>query len=448
MTGMMALLAIIRSKFLALLIWALLGAAATGGINVLLPVVYQASAKILIATPYWNDVTAIAEPDYGGGKSLAYGDEFTQQRMASYARLVTSPLVTGPVAERLRLGESGENLAKKLSSHIIADTVVLEVKAQDASPLRAAAIADAAAQQTIEIIKEVERPPYAVASPVQPLLTEPAAVPTRPISPRTVVNITSGAIVGFLLGLTYVAKRESRRLVRFRGDGSMTAELGDVLGVLPAEGQLPLREVTTDAKLLRLEVTQRLIEAEAQSLVLTSPRGTPATGIVAILLAAALAEAGSPTVVVFADFSADHDGSTVGLGELLSARLTLDAVIQSDERSGISWIASGSAPANPTRELTGPKMRNLLIDLSSRYRYVIVAGPAALEAADAVDMASLVGASILVDPVPQTATGEIRESERLLRLAWGTYLGRVVVAGRAFSQHVEMPQLIAGVAPR
>jgi capsular polysaccharide biosynthesis protein/Mrp family chromosome partitioning ATPase len=438
--GIVALLAVVRNKLLVLITSALLGAAAAGGINMLLPVVYEASAKILIVAPYWNDSTALADPNLGGGKTLAYGDEFTQQRMASYARLVTTPLVTGRVTERLRLGESGDDLAKKLSGHIVPDTVVLEVKAQDASPTRAALIADAAAQQTVYVIKEVERPPYGVVSPIQPVLTEPASVPSRPISPRTLLNIVCGAVVGFLLGLTYVTARETRRLARFRGRDALAGELGAVLGVLTAEDQLSLGEAHNDAKFVRLEVADRLIEAGVQSLVMTSPRATPATSRVAALLATALAEAGSPTVVVCADFTAEYDDSAVGLGDLLCTRLALDLAIQSDERRGIDWIPAGSALANPTRELTGPKMRNLLIDLSGRYRHVIVVGPAVLELTDAVDMTSQVGASMLVDLVPQILVEELRESERLLRLARGTYLGRVVVAGRAFSQHVEMPQ--------
>jgi polysaccharide biosynthesis transport protein len=443
MTGVGALLAIMRNKFLALITWTLLGAAVAGGINMMLPVVYEASAKILIVAPYWNDVTALADPNFGGGQELAYGDEFTQKRMASYVRLVTTPLVTGRVADRLQLGESGDDLAKKLSGHNVPDTVVLQVTAQDASPVRAARIADAAAQQTIDVIKDVERPPYGVVSPVQPVLTEPASVPPRPISPRTLMNIVCGAILGFLLGLTYVAAyaaaRESRRLARFRSDRALADEPG-VLGVLAAEDQLSRDEVDNDARLLRLEVAHRLTEADLQSFVLTSPRATPATSTFAALLATALVEAGSPTVVVCADFTAKHDAGTVGLSDLLGTQLALDSAIQSDERTGVSWIPAGAAPANPTRELTGPKMRNLLVDLSARYRHVIVVGPAVLESTDAVDMASQVGASILVDLVPQTAPEELRESERLLQLAQAAYLGRVVVADRAVSKQVEKPQ--------
>jgi succinoglycan biosynthesis transport protein ExoP len=282
-------------------------------------------------------------------------------------------------------------------------------------------------------------------SPIQPVLTEPASVPNRPISPRTLLNIISGAIVGFLLGLTYVAAyagvRESRFLKRFRGDGDIAGEHVDVLGVLSAEDHLSLDEVHVDAKLLRLEIARRLTEADVQSFVVASPRATPTTGVFAALLATALTEAGSPTVVVYADFTAEHDGSTVGLGDLLTTPATLDAAIQTDERSGISWIAAGAAPVNATRELTGPRMRDVLTELGDRYRHVVVVSPAVLESADAADMASQVGASILIDPVSQTSVDELRESERLLGLSRGRCLGRVVVAGRTLSRPIETAQL-------
>jgi polysaccharide biosynthesis transport protein len=445
MRSMVALLAAMRGKSVVLITWTLLGAAIAGVINLLLPVVYEATTKIVIATPYWNDSTAsIPDPNFAGKTPQSYGDEFTQQRMASYARLVTTPLVTNRVNERLRLATSGEDLAKKVSGRMVPDTVILQVRAQDASPLRAATIADATAQQTVDVIKELERPPYSVVSPVQPVLSEPASVPSQPISPRTLPNIFCGAIIGLLLGLTwlvvYAARRESPELVRFRGDGTRTEELAGVLGVLTAVDDLTLDEVHADAKLLRLEIANRLTEAEAHSFVLTSPRATPATGILAAVLATALTEAGSPTVVVCADFTAGRDDSAAGLGDLLATPLALDSAIQSDEHSGISWIPAGAAPANPTRELTGSKMRDLLIELSRRYRYVIVVGPAVLESADAVDMASQVGASVLVDLVPETTPVELRESQRLLGLARGTCLGRVVVADRAYAKHVEAPE--------
>ena len=265
MTGMLELLSVIRSKFLILVIWALAGTAVAGVINLLLPVAYEADARILVAAPYWNDSTALADPNAGGGTVKTYGDTFTQQRMASYVRLVTTPMVADAVAKRLRTGQSGEELAKKLSGHLVPDTVVIQVRAQDDSPVRAAAIADAAAQQTIDVIKDVERPPFTTVSPVQPVLTEPASMPTRPISPRTALNIVSGAIVGFLIGLTYIAAyagaREALLLKRFRGDGDVADDHVDVLGVLSAEEHLTLDEVHVDAKLLRLEIADRLIRA-------------------------------------------------------------------------------------------------------------------------------------------------------------------------------------------
>jgi capsular polysaccharide biosynthesis protein len=440
---MISLLAIVRSKFLSLVIWTLLGAAVAGGINMLLPVVYEATAKILIVAPYWNDSTALMDPNMGGGTERAWGDEFTQQRMASYARLVTTPLVTGRVSDRLQLGEAGEDLAKKVSAHSVADTVVLQVRAQDASPVRAAMIADAVAQQSIDVIKELERAPADVVSPVQPILNAPASVPSQPISPRTLSNIGSGAIVGFLVGLTWLAAYASARerpwLSRFRVDGRHNGDCADVLGVLTVEDHLSLEQIQADTKLLRLEIAHRLDQADLTSFVLAAPRATPATSMLAASLATALAEAGASTVVVCADFTTGRRDSTRGLGDLLCTPTALDSVIVSDEERGISWIPAGAAPENPTRELTGPKMRGLLTDLSDRYQHVIVVGPPVLESADAVDVASSVGASILVELIPQTTAEELRESERLLGLSRATRLGRVVVAERDSTNHTELP---------
>ncbi|SPM41118.1 hypothetical protein MNAB215_3321 [Mycobacterium numidiamassiliense] len=448
MTGMKGLLAVVRDKLLVLIIWTLAGAAAAGGINLLVPVVYEANAKIFIATPYWNDSTALADPNVGGAQNLAYGDEFTQQRMTSYERLVSTPIVTDTVAEQLRLGESGDDLSKKLTGRAVPETVMLQVNAQDSSPARAAAIADMAARRTIEVIKAIERPPNNAVPPVQPVLFEPASVPKRPISPRTLLTVVCGAVIGFLLGLSlvvrYATSREARRLARFRGDdgGDTTpaATPTGPLGVLTTGVQPLAGGVDVDAKLLRIEVAHGLTEAGVRSLAMTSPRATPTTGIVADRLAVALGQADSPTIVVRADIAAGQSDSTVRLSDLVGAPAAVDAAIQTDERSGLSWIALANSSEGPPADQLGANMRFLLNELAGRYQYVIVVSSGTLELTDALDMAGLCGASILVDPVALTTGAQVRESERLLRLARGTYLGRVVIVDRAFLQDVELPQ--------
>lgn len=448
MTGIGALLAVVREKLLVLIIWTLTGAAVAGGINLLVPVVYEANAKIFIATPYWNDSTALADPNVGGGQDRAYGDEFTQQRMSSYERLVSTPMVTDTVAEQLRLGESGEDLSRKLSGRAVPETVMLQVNAQDSSPARAAAIADLAARRTIDVIKAVERPPNNAVPPVQPVLFEPASVPKRPISPRTLMTIGCGAIIGFLLGLSlivrYTTSREAKRLARLRGDDdrdtSGAPEPGGLLGVLTVGAHPLAGGVDVDAKLLRTEVEHRLTEAGAQSLAMTSPRATPTTGAVADRLAIALTDAGSPTIVVRADLVAEQGNSTGRPGDLIGVPAALDAAIQTDERSGLSWIAPARVSDDASARESAANLRGLLRELVGRYRYVIVVSSGTLELTDALDVATVCGTSILVDPIAFTTPGQLRESERLLRLSRGTYLGRVVVADKPFLQDVEMPQ--------
>ena len=62
MRGFLALVGIARRRLLDLAVWMLLGAAVAGAANLLLPVVYEAHADILVAAPYWNDSTALADP--------------------------------------------------------------------------------------------------------------------------------------------------------------------------------------------------------------------------------------------------------------------------------------------------------------------------------------------------------------------------------------------------
>ena len=245
------LLAIARRSFLALLCWALFGGAVASAITFSLPVEYQASARLMIVAPYWNDSTAIADPNIGGAV-LAYGDEFTQQRVASYARLVDTPFVTGPVSERLGLGISAKDLSRKVATHVIPDTVVVEIQANDRSPTRAALIADEMARQLIATVKEIERPPFTRVSPVQPLLVETASVPARPVSPRTVLYIGSGLLLGFLTGLTYVSMREGRSIAELVGSAG---DADNVLGILSAD-ESDTDLVDADAGFVELQINR------------------------------------------------------------------------------------------------------------------------------------------------------------------------------------------------
>lgn len=423
------LLAIARRNFLAMLCWALLGGAAAGAITFTLPVEYQATARVMIVAPYWNDSTAIADPNISGAV-LAYGDEFTQQRLASYARLVETPFITGPVSERLGLGISAGDLSRKVTTHVIPDTVIVEVEALDGSPTRAALIADETAEQLVGAVKEVERPPFTRVSPVQPLLVESASVPDRPVSPRTILIIGSGLLLGFLTGLTYVAMREGRAIAELVGSAG---DAEDVLGILSAD-ESRADVVDRDAGLVGLQI-ERLRGDASAPLVFAAPRGTPAVTLAARQLAATKsADRDRHPIVVVADPSVVAGAAgRPGLLDVAANRSALDDAIMFDDVGGFDWLPFGGSSEPEVRPPCD--VLNGVINLLAATREVIVIAPAVLESVDAVDLTGSGTVSVLVTEAPGTSNSDVQEAERLLRLGRGRYLGRVIVAAPALAHN-------------
>jgi capsular polysaccharide biosynthesis protein len=423
------LLAIARRNSLALLCWALLGGAVASAITFFLPVEYQASARLMIVAPYWNDSTAIADPNIGG-TTLAYGDEFTQQRVASYARLVDTPFVTGPVSERLGLGISAQELSRKVTTHVIPDTVIVEIQANDQSPTRAALIADETARQLIATVKEVERPPFTRVSPVQPLLVETASVPTRPVSPRTVLFIGSGLLLGFLTGLTYVSMREGRAIAGLVGSAS---DADDVLGILSAD-ESDTDLVDADAGFVELQINRLRGDVWGPS-VFVAPRSTPAVTLAARRLAAVMSAARSRRpVVVVADSSVDTRASgQPGLLDVAAGRSALEDAIVFDDVGGFGWLPFGGSNESAAR----PRCDALsaVLDQLAATQEVLVIAPAVLESTDAIDLTGPDSVTVLVTEAPGISSSEVREAERLLRMGQGRYLGRIVVATPAFAHN-------------
>lgn len=427
MNSIGTLLAIARRNSLALLCWALLGGAIASAITFLLPVEYQASARLMIVAPYWNDSTAIADPNMGGAV-LAYGDEFTQQRVASYARLVETPFVTGPVTERLGLGISAEDLSQKVTTHVIPDTVIVEIQANDASPTRAALIADAVAQQLINTVKEVERPPFTRVSPVQPLLVETASVPTSPVSPRTLLYIGSGLLLGFLTGLTYVSMREGRSIAELVGSPD---DADDVLGILSAD-ESDTDPLDADAGFVDLQINRLRGDVWAP-LVFVAPRGTPAVTLVARRLAAVMsATRGRQPVVVVADSSV-ATGATEqpGLLDVAAGRSALDDAIVFDAAGGFGWLPFGGSNESAARPRCDA-LRDVLDQLAVTHEVIVIA-PAVLESVEAIDLAGPDSVTVLVTDAPGTSRSEVREAERLLRMGQGHYVGRIIVTAPALA---------------
>ena len=97
---------------------------------------YTASSQLFFAVP--------------GGESvaeLAQGSAFTEQQMGSFVQAARSALVLDRVADELGLAVAGRDLARSIDVRTMDKTTVLEIRATDPDPARAADIANAVAAE-------------------------------------------------------------------------------------------------------------------------------------------------------------------------------------------------------------------------------------------------------------------------------------------------------------
>lgn len=426
MTELKTLWAAVTRRWFGVCLLTLVGALSTAGLNLALPVTYTATAQLFLATPIWNDSTAI--PDAAAVPLLAsYGDEFSQQRMASYQRLALTPVVTGPVADAAGGGLTADGLSRRIVTRPVPDTVILEISVDDGSAAGAATLANGVANQLAEVIRQVEKPSYNRESPVQPVLIRAATPPSGPSSPRVMLNIAAGVCIGLLIGVTYAMLREAQPRRRRSGGGDTAPPLGVLRAAdLDTDGATPV-VMSEDTRFLRVQLVNATKHNTTNIIALSAPHASEYVWEVGVQLTNALAEKGHSAVLVLADFGMQVTGRPgPGLGDVLLGSADLADVL-AGQAGGPAVVPAGTAPRNHTAALTGNRMDTVLSVLAHAYDYTLVVAPAVLESSDAADLADRMSGSVLVCPPGQSDPSTVDAGRRLLRGAGATYLGTIVI---------------------
>jgi capsular polysaccharide biosynthesis protein len=177
--------------------WRLVGATALLGVAV-------AAVVSMAATPMYTATTTSFIAVNGGRDSdvnSAYtGSLFAQQRVTSYMDVVPSDAVMSGVIDDLGLPMSPRALAEKIEVNNPDDTVTLEISATDPNPSLAQSIANATAEQLERVVSDLEFPADNGEPLVRVTVTQPAALPTSPSSPRTLLNLAIGLVLGLAAG--------------------------------------------------------------------------------------------------------------------------------------------------------------------------------------------------------------------------------------------------------
>lgn len=421
-------LAVLRRRLLAGLLCLIAGGIGGYYVGHQQEPLYQATSRSLVSLP----------ETLGSVNAEVAGAQLSGSYLTTYAQVASSRSVAEKVVRALQLPESPGQLQGKLSASVQDKTFLINITAVDADPVRAKSLADAAAVALSERVEELNKDKN---NPVTSELLDLAQVPGVPFSPRPTFNLVLGIALGLAVGLGLMALLEALdRSVKSSAQGDAVFQ-APLLAIIPRrrarrlafdgesngiEGE-PYRALRTAVQFANPDVPLRTI------LVTSASPGDGKT-TTAANLALALAASGDRVVIIDADLRrarlAEMFGleGAVGLSSLVLRSAEIDEALQVwGER--LSVLPSGRPlPPNPSEVLGSQFMSHLLEELAGRFDVVVLDTPPVLPVTDAVALATLVDAVLLVARHGTTHRGPAAEARRRLDSVGAPVIGYVLNA--------------------
>ena len=425
-----AFLLAVRRRWPLLVIPAVLGIVLAGAFTVSRPQLHQSTTQIYVSATGSADVN-----------QLTAGSAYTQQVVASYARLSQSEYVMRRVIRSLQLDTSPAELSSQVQAVVEDQTSLIDIVVLDEDPAVAARVANAIPAQLDAAVPDlVGTTGTATALPIRITRTQTAVPDGAVASPSLPTNLVAGLLGGILVGLVLLLLRELLD-TRVRSGEALSEALGrPLIGEIPRDRVLTRSTVIVDGvddsvateAFGRLRANIRFLRRgdAALTAVITSALPGEGKSTVSSNLAVALARSGLRTVLVDADLRRPRlapafgvDG-TIGLTDVLGGGVELDDALQL-WGDALALLPAGEVPPNPAELLQSAAMTDLVAELSSRYDIVLFDSAPVLAVADTVGLADLVQGAIVVGSVRRIRRPEIERVVQTLEGAGVPLLGVV-----------------------
>lgn len=422
-----------------------LGIAGGWGVSMLMPTKYTSTASVFVSVDTDGSIAGAVQ-----------STQFAEQRMQSYAQLVSGDVLAKQVVDDLHLDMAPRELSKELKATVVKDTVIMEISATDGNADRALDIASAAVKVLSKQAGKLEvqvtdsgsrgsSTKQQTTAPRVSLINSPEKA-TKPSSPKLLMNVILGGMLGFFIGCVLVALRffldrsirSSEELERRTG----LPKLGGV-PVVPEEQRSRVldfndervraaeafRELRVNLKYINVDNPPRVISV-------TSARSGDGKSTTSINLASALAADGDSVCLVDADmrrsilkkYFGDTIHSSVGLSTVLAGDAYVADVLQGTGTEGFDILAAGQVPPNPGELLSSHAFRHILDELREGYDWVIVDTPPVLAVTDGTLVATAVDAVILAVRYGKRTYDDVARMLASLRAVRAPIIGTVLTA--------------------
>jgi capsular exopolysaccharide synthesis family protein len=408
-------LRIFRKSWLLILILTIAGAALGLTYALVATPTYTASARVFVST---SGATTASD--------LQQGNTFTQQRVKTYAELVTTAAVLQPTIDALHINTTVAKLRGQVSAVAPLNTTVIDVTVTNTDPGFAALLATQAANQLITVVQNIETTNASLGSPVRLTVVQEAEVPKVPTSPKKALSIALGLLLGLALGVAVALVRAALDTrVRSERDLEAITDIPVLGGIVfdPKAKDRPLI-VHEDSHSPRAENFRTLrtnlqfLDAgrRERAFVVTSPMASEGKSTTCANLAIALAQSGAKVLLVGADLRkpkmANYMGieGGVGLTDVLIGRVELADAVQQWGRTELHLLPSGQIPPNPSELLGSALMAELITKLHKQFDIVLYDAPPLLPVTDAAVLARLVGGALVIVAAGMTHTAQVESA--------------------------------------
>ena len=456
--------------------------------------VYETSTRLLVSDP-----PAMRSMDYTG---IVSGQSTT----LTYAQMLMDRPVLQGVIDQLQLATTPDDLEKSISVEVVRDTQLLVITVQNNDPFLAAQITNTIAAVFTDRIRVLQSQRYAgtqedLAQQIQDMdqqinetnqaiargadasqlaqlqarlteyrslysqlvtnfeevrlaeaqnstnvvVSEPAAVPTIPVSPKTTRDTLLATAAGMILAAGAVFAFDALDDTIKNPDEVRQRFDLFILGMIasheaqdekPISLHQPRSPVAEAFRTLRTNITYAAVDTPLRRIIVTSATPQEGKTTVAANLAVVLAQGEKKVILVDADLRRPQIHhkfgltNVVGLSELFLMMRPLVSLprgaIQPSDVPGLEVITSGKLPPNPAELLTSHKMTQFLDLLNQEYDLIVVDTPPVLTVTDAAALASRMDGVILVAKPGVTKLSAFKQAVEQLRAVGARILGVVV----------------------
>jgi capsular exopolysaccharide synthesis family protein len=267
-------------------------------------------------------------------------------------------------------------------------------------------------------------------------VVDPALIPTGPSRPNKTRNVMLSILVGLIGGIGLALLREYLdNTVKTPDDIETLARLPS-LAVVPAlsnsngkrngrfakllkapviagkearaelmSHNMPQSQMSEAFRALRTSLLLSQADHPPQVILMTSALPREGKTTAAVNLAVTLAQLGDKTLLVDADLRKPGinralslvDGKHAGLSSYLAGVSSLDLItVPHPAITNLAAIPTGPIPPNPADLLSSRRLTELIAELRTRYKFVVIDSPPIMAATDAVILSVLVDGVLLV----------------------------------------------------